>query len=582
MKIFKKKSFWIITVIVIVIVAGIIYKNSKPVLPVYDIVEAVQGELIQEVSITGSVKAADEVTLSVEKSGKVDYLPIKVGDFIKEGQTLLRLSNADLGAQYQQAAANIEQAKAQLLQYEATLATQQATLNEYILGTRAEELQIKQTAVKTAEIAVQDAKSSLTDAEASAESALNQYYDAVLNTMAYSISKAENTIYTISDIQTTYFTGTDQDSSQFASAKEQMISVLWGEPNAGRWNKSNLSGLTGGAKGILINAQVNPTQEVIDFALISVKNAIQTIKNQLNNIPITINMTSTDIATINTEKTYIDTEIASLTTKQQAISIQKTTNASNITTAQTNINVKENALQTTRDQLLLAQAGYTTEQIASQQARVDQAIANVASQKASIKAAEANAYNYSAQIAKTFIKSPINGIVTDVETKVGEIVSMNTPIIKIISEAEFQIEANVPEVDIANIKIGDEATVSLDAYNDSTFIAKVITIDPAETLIDSVPTYKVTFQFTENNDLIRSGMTANLDILTEKKDNVVNVPQRSILKSNGDKIIRVLQPDGINFDEVIITTGLRGSNGNVEIIDGIKAGDKIILSIKSN
>ena len=285
---------------------------------------------------------------------------------------------------------------------------------------------------------------------------------------------------------------------------------------------------------------------------------------------------------INTEKTDIDSEITALTTKEQAIILQKATSESNIIAAQTTVNTKQSVITTAQNELTLSQAGYTSEQIAAQQAKVDQAQANVDSQLASIKSAQANVANYQAQIGKTYITSPIQGIVTKIDAKLGEIVAANSQVITVISEAKYQIEANVPEVDIANIKIDDIGIVTLDAYSsDKEFQATVIKIDPAETIIDNVPTYKVTFQFDEESDLIKSGMTADLDILTEKKENVISVPQRAILKQNGDKIVRILNEDGLDFTEVKVRTGLRGSNGNVEILEGINEGDEIVISIKN-
>ena len=69
--------------------------------------------------------------------------------------------------------------------------------------------------------------------------------------------------------------------------------------------------------------------------------------------------------------------------------------------------------------------------------------------------------------------------------------------------------------------------------------------------------------------------------VTEKKENVISVPQRAILKQNGDKIVRILNEDGLDFTEVKVRTGLRGSNGNVEILEGINEGDEIVISIKN-
>ncbi|MBU3935863.1 efflux RND transporter periplasmic adaptor subunit, partial [Patescibacteria group bacterium] len=281
-------------------------------------------------------------------------------------------------------------------------------------------------------------------------------------------------------------------------------------------------------------------------------------------------------------KTNINAEISSLSAKEQALAVQKATNESAIFTAGASITTAQNTLATKKDELQITKSGYTPEQLAAQEAKVKQAEANAASQEAQIKYAEANVQNYQAQISKTTIHSPIVGIVTLVNTKLGEIVAANSNIIKIISEAKYQIEANVPEVDIADIKINDAAKVTLDAYSsDTEFGVKVILIDPAETIIDNVPTYKVTFEFSEENELIKPGMTADLDILTNKKASVISVPQRAILKKDNKKIVRILNTDGIDFKETEVKTGLRGSNGNIEILSGVNEGDKIVISIKN-
>ena len=71
----------------------------------------------------------------------------------------------------------------------------------------------------------------------------------------------------------------------------------------------------------------------------------------------------------------------------------------------------------------------------------------------------------------------------------------------------------------------------------------MVKINPAETIIDGVPTYKITFQFEEEDGLIKSGMTANLDIVTAERENILSVPQRAVLRSNGSKTIRVLKSE---------------------------------------
>jgi len=188
--------------------------------------------------------------------------------------------------------------------------------------------------------------------------------------------------------------------------------------------------------------------------------------------------------------------------------------------------------------------------------------------------------NIKTQLAKTVIFSPINSILTKMEIEVGENASLNVIIISLMSASEFEIEARVAEVDIAKIKINDSAKVTLDAYgSDIIFEAKVVKIDPAETIIEGLPTYKVTLQFIEKDDRLKSGMTADIDILTAQKQEVILIPQRAVISENGDKLVRVLE-NGNKVKKVIVKTGLRGSSGEIEIVEGLAEGDKVIISIK--
>ncbi len=110
----------------------------------------------------------------------------------------------------------------------------------------------------------------------------------------------------------------------------------------------------------------------------------------------------------------------------------------------------------------------------------------------------------------------------------------------------------------------------------------MVKIDPAETIIEGVATYKTTLQFSGNDERVKSGMTANIDILTAKAENVIAIPQRAVAqKENGDKIVKILKDDGV-VEERKVTTGLKGSDGNIEITEGIQEGEKIITSQKSS
>ena len=141
----------------------------------------------------------------------------------------------------------------------------------------------------------------------------------------------------------------------------------------------------------------------------------------------------------------------------------------------------------------------------------------------------------------------------------------------------FLIESYVPEVNIALIKIGDEAKVTLDAYGENIlFYAKVISIDPAETIRDGISTYKVQMQFKENDERIKSGMTANVSITIFNKPNVIVIPAGVIFEQDGKKFVQVKTDKGISDREV--TLGDVSALGQVEVMSGLEDGETVLLN----
>jgi len=534
---FLRKPWVIITLVIILSFVGWgIYKNATKK-PNIEFVDVKVQDVVQEVSLTGRVKPADSVDLAFESGGRVANVRVDVGDRVLAGAFLASLQNADLDAQ--------------VLQAEANVSAEQARLDELKKGTRPEEVQKTQ-------IAVDNAKSNLLSVKQKADADIESDYDGALTALKNSVINAKNALLTLTDIQEQYFSDNNQDSLDVSNYKSMAVKSLLGLANAGTLSSENISRLDGGVFGSVQTITDNSETSIIDNALVDTLKALTDVKNALESVPVLSTFSTTQKTNLSSEKTTISSEITALSSKQQLIAVQKVTNANNISTA-------ENSLKTAENDLTLKQAGSTEEQIRAQEARVDSAIATVKSVKANL--------------AKTIIYSPIKGLVTKQDAKVGEIVNMNTPVISLIADVNFEIEANVPEADVAKLKIGDEARVTLDAYgNDELFLAKIVSINPAETIIDGVATYKTTLQFIEEDDRVKSGMTANIDISTDKKENVLAVPARAIINKDGKKVIKVLVGE-IDIVEKEVEVGLRGSYGNVEILKGINEGDQVILFI---
>ncbi|MEN9604807.1 MAG: hypothetical protein RJB39_492 [Candidatus Parcubacteria bacterium] len=231
-------------------------------------------------------------------------------------------------------------------------------------------------------------------------------------------------------------------------------------------------------------------------------------------------------------------------------------------------------------------------------------------QRANVQSAQAGVQSAQAMIAKTIIRAPFDGVITKVDIKEGEIASPNTPIIGLLNDGEYQIETYVSENDIAKLVVGQIAKVSLDAYGrDVFFTATIISVDPAETIKDGVSTYRTKIQFVDKDSRIKSGMTANISIETDRRQNVLVIPQSALFLEKGIKKVYILNsaacmketPESLGATttpvlvpacadvladkkEVIVVevkTGQINNEGEIEILEGLSEGWHIIYSIKA-
>ncbi len=181
--------------------------------------------------------------------------------------------------------------------------------------------------------------------------------------------------------------------------------------------------------------------------------------------------------------------------------------------------------------------------------------------------------------ANYFLRAPFAGVITRLDIKTGEQSVAGQATVSMINSGLFQIESYVPEIYIANLKVGNQAEVTLDAYGPETkFSAQVISIDPAETLRDGISTYKVKLQFSKDDARIKPGMTANLLITALKKPNTISVPAAAIITRGSQKFVEVATgTEGKNVEK-LITTGELGALGQTEILSGLITGDQVILN----
>jgi len=506
----------IISIIIFLVVFGVYQGFFKKERPTFNLAEVVRGEITQEVSETGQVKKGEEINLSFKNAGRIEKIYVEVGEKVKEGDILAKLDTAPLKIQLQEAKAASDIARAKL--------------NKLSAGPTQEEIKIAQTAVKNSQVALDTARQGLKDA---GEDALNVLDDSYL--------KAYNAFNEVDLIQRTYFTADDQEGIKVRENKDKTA-----------------AGMTQ-AKSYLDIAKADSTNEKINTSLSEMKKALEIASDALKIIRETCEeptyrnlVSSTNKTSLDTHRGYINTAITNLTNSQQSI-----------ISAKFAIESAEGVLQAAEDDLALTTAPARQEDIDLYQAQVAQAQAQV--------------QLLENQIEEAVLVSPTNGQITKIAKQVGENVQSMTGdvVITLLPDAPFQIKANIYEEDVIKMKIGNPADISFVAFPEKVFKGKIISIDPAEKLIEGVVYYEVTIALEEMPEGLKPGMTTDLVIKTAQKENVLTVPQDAIQNKEGKTIVEVLK--GEKFEEREIEIGLKGSNDIVEVISGLEEGEKVTI-----
>ncbi|MGE3063437.1 MAG: efflux RND transporter periplasmic adaptor subunit [bacterium] len=187
-------------------------------------------------------------------------------------------------------------------------------------------------------------------------------------------------------------------------------------------------------------------------------------------------------------------------------------------------------------------------------------------------------------IEKTLITSPIDGIITAVYVEEGENVitgTMNnagTVLMTVSDNNKLLVKANVDETSIVKIMKQNPTTVIFDAYPETTYTGFVYQKGNRPTQESSVSEtgieYEVQILLEEAHDELISGMTGEVNIITQVKENVLTVPIQAVVSRNGDEGVFTLNGNIISFTPV--KTGITG-NMKLEVIsDNLKEGDKVI------
>lgn len=188
--------------------------------------------------------------------------------------------------------------------------------------------------------------------------------------------------------------------------------------------------------------------------------------------------------------------------RAQELARQNLVSETSVEDARKTFELAESDLEIARAQLTNAQATLKSQQATLEQQRID--------------------------LSRTEIRSPIDGVVIKRSIDRGQTVaaSLQAPVLFTLAQdlSRIQIEAKVDEADIGAIQVDNDATFTVDAFPEQTFRGRVVQVRLASNTVQNVVTYSVMIQADNPRQQLLPGMTANVRIVTDRRDNVLRVP----------------------------------------------------------
>ncbi|MDO8589639.1 MAG: efflux RND transporter periplasmic adaptor subunit [Armatimonadota bacterium] len=490
-----------------------------------------RGTVTATVSANGVLQPLTTVEIKSNVGGQIVKLAVDEGDSVKAGQLIARIDPTDSLTTFQQSRADlaaaiskVDQAHQQLAMQHEQNTAQVESARQGLDAARAKLMQAQEQARAQPELtraSIGQAKSGL----AAAEAALRQVRTA---TVPQKIAAAQS--------------GFDQARASADVARKELA------------RQRELL-----AKGFVARSQVDVAEEKYDVAKAQLESAtrkLDTVKDE----------TDQDIGSAEARVGQAKAELANAT----ANSVQ--------------VKIRQQELASARAALKQADAAVRTALAATRQDRIRRG--DIVQAGSQVKRAEAALRNSTTQLGYTTITAPRAGIVTKKYVEEGSIVTAGrssfsgtgsgVAIVDIADISRMFALVNVDETDVAQIEVGQEVDITVEAYPDELFTGKVTKIAPQAQVDQNVTTVPVTVEVDIPDERLKPGMNVTCDFVTGRADDVLMVPNEAIRESDEGNTVTAL-----NHGKQVtrrVETGLVGQD-NTEIKSGLRRGEKVVTAV---
>ena len=182
---------------------------------------------------------------------------------------------------------------------------------------------------------------------------------------------------------------------------------------------------------------------------------------------------------------------------------------------------------------------------------------------------------------ETTLVAPCDGLITSINCSAGDSLTSGTTMLNVSDSDNVFVYVNVAQDDILSIELGQQAAVSLDAFDTITFEGEVdgISTTPARSASGSA-SYSVTIKLMGDTAQVYEGMTGSATLITRQQKDVLYVSTRCVYIKDGQSYVKV-KDENENIVEAPVTTGFSDGR-NVEITEGLFEGQTVIIESQVN
>lgn len=585
-----------IVILVVILVGGIWWwrRAHAPQDEEAEIVtaEVTRGDLRVAVAATGVLEPLTTVEVKSRSGGEIRKLFVDAGDVVEAGQLIAQLDPTELQGQVDQAAAQVRAASARVDQAHYNARAQKTQTRTGIEEARA--------ALATQRARLEQARTQLAETRTTTEEQIRQAQaglESARARLAQAVAQEE-----------TEPTLVAADVTQAQAGLERA--------------RQDLAVLEAGARP----QEIAQAQARVDEAQVVVNNARVELDRQRNLL--TKGFVSQQ--TVDTAQRTYDTALAQLTSAREALSLLRAgSRAEEIERARAAVRQAEAALEAAQAgsvslrvrsadreaaeaAVKQAEATLATARAGRQQVKVregdveaaqravDQAAAALdradsgtltdAARALDIKTAMADLARAQSQLDdvqynfdNTSIVAPRSGVVLAKHVEEGTVIpagtaalAQGTAIVTIADITEMFVLVEVDEVDISRVAVGQPAELSVETLPNTKITGEVEKIFPNGTKTENVVYFQVRVRIDELDPRLRPGMTADVNLISAERKDVLLVPDAAIDRAGGRTVVEVLEPGATEPVERAIEVGVTDYE-NTEVISGLKEGDTVVL-----